>query len=108
MRTDGTARLRAMAERYRRPDWVRRLNAMADAVGGDARRIVPLDAAELLDEAERSLGEHTSGDFGDPAWRTRFTQLAAALDASTMHVVGRLMTRQELLPPLPTRFLLPR
>jgi len=108
MRTDGTARLRAMAERYRRPDWVRRLNAMADAVGGDARRIVPLDAAELLDEAERSLGEHTSGDFGDPAWRTRFTQLAAALDASTMHVVGRLMTRQELLRALRTRFLLAR
>src|SRR5262245_30025832 len=108
MRTEGTGRLRSMAERYRRPDWVRRLNAMADAVGGDARRIVPLDGAALLDEAERSLGERTAGDFGDSIWRTRFTRLAAALDASPMHVVGRLMTRQELLRALRTRMLLAR
>ena len=98
-----------MAERYRRPDWVRRLNAMAGSVGGDARSIVPLDAARLLDEAERSLGGRVpSGDFGDPRWRTRFTELCNALDASSMHVVGRLMTRQELLRGLRTRLLLTR
>lgn len=97
-----------MAERYRRPAWVRRLNAMADAVGGDARGIVPLDGPALLAEAERAIGERPSSDFGDPRWRTRFLELAAALDASTMHVVGRLMTRQELLRALRTRLLLAR
>jgi len=100
---------RLMAERYRRPDWVRRLNAMADSVGGDAGRIVPLDAASLLDAAERSLGGRVpSGDFGDPQWRTRFTDLCSALDTSPMHVVGRLMTRQELLRGLRTRLFLTR
>jgi hypothetical protein len=95
-----------MAERYRRPDWVRRLNAMAGSVGGDARRLVPIDAAALLREAEASLGGMPPGDFGDPEWRSRFGQLAAAVDASPMHVVGRLMTRQELLRGLRARLLL--
>ena len=99
-----SSRLRPMAERYRRPDWVRRVNAMADSVGGDARRIVPLDGATLLAEAEGSLGgEPPHGDFGDPAWRERFTKLVHALDAAPMHVVGRLMTRQELLRAARTR-----
>src|SRR5262245_726333 len=109
MRTEATGALRSMAERYRRPDWVRRLNAMADSVGGDPRRIVPLDPASLLEEAEHSVGgDVPHGDFGDPQWRSRFTQLARALDASPMHVVGRLMTRQELLRGLRTRLLLTR
>lgn len=93
-----------MADRYRRPDWVRRLNAMADSVGGDARRIVPLEGEAMLADA----GVEPGGDFGDPLWRTRFTRLVAALDASPMHVVGRLMTRQELLRALRTRLLLGR
>lgn len=103
MRARGDGRLR-MADRYRRPDWVRRLNAMADSVGGDARRIVPLDGEAMLAGAD----VEAAGDFGDPQWRTRFTQLAAALDAAPMHVVGRLMTRQELLRALRTRLLLGR
>ncbi|MBM4267437.1 MAG: sulfotransferase [Deltaproteobacteria bacterium] len=109
------ATLRPMAERYRRPDWVRRVNAMADSVGGEARRIVPLDGPALVAEAEHSLdGEvasgssASSGSFGDPEWRARFTALVSALDAAPMHVVGRLMTRQELLRGLRTRLLLTR
>ena len=99
----------SMAERYRRPDWVRRLNAMAGSVGGDARRLVSLDGAELLASAERALdGAMPRGDFGDPAWRERFTSLARALDAAPLTVVGRLMTRQELLRGLRTRLLLTR
>jgi hypothetical protein len=86
-----------MGERYRRPDWVRRLNAMAGSVGGDARRLVPIDPGELLELAAADLGGPPRGDFGDPAWRSRFTQLATAIDRSPMHVVGRLMSRQELL-----------
>jgi hypothetical protein len=91
-----------MAERYRRPDWVRRLNVMADAIGGDARRLVPIDGVSMLADAP------PAGDFGDPDWRARFADLAAALDASPMHVVGRLMTRQELLRTLRTRIMLGR
>jgi len=53
-------------------------------------------------------GRVPPGDFGDPRWRTRFTELCDALDASGMHAVGRLMTRQELLRGLRTRLLLTR
>jgi hypothetical protein len=80
---------------------------MAHAVGG-ARRLVPLDADELLEQATASLGGMPPGDFGDPRWRERFESLVAALDASTMHVVGRLLTKEEVLRSLRTRLLLNR
>jgi hypothetical protein len=89
-----------MAERYQRPAWVRRLNAMAGSVGGGtagARRLIPIDPDALLQEAESSFGASVASDFGDPAWRSHFRDIAAALDASPLHVVGRLMTKQELL-----------
>jgi hypothetical protein len=93
-----------MTERYRRPDWVRRLNAMADSIGGDARALVPIDARALLETAYRLAGSpDPQNDFGDPEWRARFTRLADGIDRSRMHVVGRLMTRQELLRSLVTR-----
>ena len=99
--------LRPMAERYRRPDWVRRVNAMAGSVGGDPRRVVPIVAEQMLRDTESSLGP-IRGSFGDPAWQTRFEELARAIDRSAMHVVGRLMSRQELLRALRTRWLLTR
>ena len=98
--------LAPMAERLARPDWVRRLNLMAGSVGGRARDLVPIDAEDLLQRAAASLGAVPAGDFGDPQWRERFESLTAAADASPMHVVGRLMTRQELLRSLRTRLLL--
>lgn len=101
------AKIASMRERYTRPDWVRRVNAMAVSVGG-ARRMVPIDAADLLTSACESVGGAPAGDFGDPRWQGRFEQLAAALDATEMHVVGRLLTRQELLRSLRTRLLLAR
>jgi hypothetical protein len=97
-----------MAERYRRPDWVRRVNAMADAVGGDARALVPIDASSLLHEAENAFGGRPTGDFGDPDWQQAFERLTAAIDAAPLHVVGRLMSRQELVRGLRTRLLLTR
>ncbi|MEN8158808.1 MAG: sulfotransferase [Myxococcota bacterium] len=103
--------IRSMSERYQRPDWVRRLNAMGDSVGGGpegARRLIPIDADALLTEAERSIGTLPTSDFGDPDWRRRFRELAPALDASPLHVVGRLLTKQELLRSLRTRLLLCR
>jgi hypothetical protein len=73
-----------------------------------ARRLIPIDADALLAEAEGSLGALPTSDFGDPAWRRRFGELARALDASALHVVGRLLTKQELLRSLRTRLALCR
>ncbi len=100
-----------MSARYRRPDWVRRLNAMADSVGDPevgARRIVPLDGEALLSCAEASLGGPMPHDLGDAGWRGRFLATVAAMDDAPLHVVGRLQTRQELLRALRTRHLLAR
>ena len=94
-----------MTDRLTRPDWVRRINLMAGSVGGDARHLVPIDAADLLDQAEAALGSMPAGDVGDPRWQERFEALVAAIDASPMHVVGWLMTKQELLRSLRARLL---
>ena len=98
--------LAPMTERLVRPDWVRRINLMAGSVGGHARDLVPLDAADMLDTAGAALGGLPEGDLGDPRWQERFEALVAAVDAAPMHVVGRLMTKQELLRSLRTRLLL--
>lgn len=96
--------MKTMAERYERPDWVRRINAMGESVGG-ARRLVPLDPDALIEDAVASL---RSDDFGGEAWRERFTSLVVELDASDMHAMGRLMTRQELARSLRTLGLMAR
>ncbi|MEZ4280417.1 MAG: sulfotransferase [Myxococcota bacterium] len=104
-------RMAPMAARYVRPDWVRRINAMGESVGGGAagaRRMVSLDADELLETARASLGGGPFGDFGDPKWEERLRALVQAFDAQPLNVVGRLMTRQELLRNLRTRLLLGR
>ncbi len=95
-----------MAERYSRPDWVRRINLMGDSIGGRPEDLVPIDAGELLKLATASVGDMPAGDLGDPEWQKRFEALAAELDASPMHLLGRLMTKQELLRSLRTRLLL--
>ena len=100
------APLAPMTGRLTRPDWVRRLNLMAGSVGGHARDLVPIDAADLLAAATTALGSTPDGDLGDPLWPQRFEALVAAVDAAPMHVVGRLMTKQELLRSLRTRLLL--
>ena len=98
--------LAPMADRLVRPDWVRRLNLMAGSVGGHARDLVPIDPGDMLDTAAVALGGLPDGDLGDPRWQERFETLATAIDASGMHTVGRLMTKQELLHSLRTRLLL--
>jgi hypothetical protein len=85
---------------YTRPDWVRRVNAMAHGVGGPAA-LVRLDADELIDAAQRATG---LDDFGDPSWEEPFRRLVAALDTEArLHVVGRLMSRHDVLRHLCTR-----
>ncbi len=110
-------RLAPLSERFERPAWVRRLNAMADSIGGagqGARRLIPIDADELIQTALASLdlgnlgNVDSIGDFGDPGWRDRFDSLVRGVDLFDMHVVGRLMTRQEILRSLRTRILLGR
>ena len=99
------SQLAPMTDRLARPDWVRRINLMAGAVGGHPRDLVPIDAGDLLDTATVSLGGLPAGDLGDPRWQERFEALVAAVDATPMHVVGRLMTKQELLRSLRARLL---
>jgi hypothetical protein len=98
-----------MAERYVRPEWVRRLIALGESLGdGGARRLIPLDADAMLDAACEALGGEAFGDFGDPDWEGRFRRLVEAVDAAPLHAVGRLVTRQELQRSLRTRLLLGR
>jgi hypothetical protein len=91
-----------MAQRYSRPDWVRRLNAMAGAAGS-AAHVVPLDTGGLIDAARESTGVAKVGDVGDGDWEGRLRALVASINASDLTVVGRLMTREELLRCLRTR-----
>ncbi len=99
------AKLKDLAEHYTRPDWVRRINAMGDSVGG-AEKLIPFDPEALV----RSAIESTGGldDFGsfDGDWHARLLSLVAELEATgDLHALGRLMTRQELLRGLRTRLL---
>jgi Sulfotransferase family len=97
--------LTPMSDRYQRPDWVRRLNAMGPAAGG-THRMVPLHADTLIDDARSSTGIADFGDLGDGDWEGRLRALVDAVNASDQHVVGRLMTREELARGLRTRLFL--
>jgi Sulfotransferase family len=94
-----------MTDRYVRPDWVRRTNGMGPAAGG-AVRMVPLNVDHMLEHTVASTGIDDPGDLGDGDWERRLRQLVEGINASPLHVVGRLLTREELLRGLRTRFLL--
>ncbi|MGH9262611.1 MAG: hypothetical protein ACRD08_22365, partial [Acidimicrobiales bacterium] len=81
--------LTPMGERYRRPDWVRRVNAMGSASGGPGR-LVPIDANGLLEHARASTGVDDPADLGDGDWEARLRGLVDAVNRSGLHVVGRL------------------
>jgi hypothetical protein len=91
---------------YTRPDWVRRINAMGESVGGP-EKLIPLDGDALVRTAREATGGLTDfGDF-DGDWRARFDSLIAEIEATgRLHTLGRLMTRQELLRGLRTRLLI--
>jgi len=99
---------RKLSEHYTRPDWVRRINAMGDSVGG-AEKLIPLEPDRLVRAAIDSTGGLSDfGDF-DGDWHTRFLSLIAELESTgKLNALGRLMTRQELLRGLRTRLLLTR
>lgn len=86
----------APALRYQprpRPEWVRGANAMGRAI--DSRHVVPLDERSLLDAAMANTG---LSDFGEDDWREPFRILLDDLERhAALHLVGRLMTRSDLL-----------
>lgn len=96
-----------MSQRTPRPDWVRRINVMADSVGG-AEHLISLDVPELVARAEKITGLRDFGDF-DGDWRGRLEALVAAIESEAkLSVIGRLQTRQEILRSLETRLFMAR
>jgi hypothetical protein len=76
-----------------RPEWVRGANDMGRAI--DARGTVPLNEESLL----RCASENTGlSDFGDDGWLEPFRILLKDLEETAdLNLVGRLMTRSDLL-----------
>lgn len=84
------------------PDWVRRLNLFGDAVG-DPRLIAGLDAGELLGLARTTTGLDDLGESEWPGWTETYERMLASIDAeSQLHLLGRVMTRSEVLRVLQT------
>ncbi|MBK7952196.1 MAG: sulfotransferase [Deltaproteobacteria bacterium] len=80
---------------------------MGDSVGG-AARMVSLDVDELVGLARKSTGLSEFGSF-DGDWRGRLESLVAGIESgANLNVVGRLMTRQEILRSLRTRLMITR
>jgi len=92
-------------KRLEHPQWVRRLNLFGPSVG-DARHVVGLDADELIALARRTTGLE---DFGDAGWEPAYRALLSALAGEAkLHLLGRLLTRAELLRVLQTKLRLQR
>lgn len=88
-----------------RPAWVERLIGHGDAAGG-AQNLVSLDAIELQAAAQASTRLE---DFGPATWVQHYETLLHSIhDESRLHLVGRIMTRTEVLRSLRTRLLLAR
>jgi hypothetical protein len=84
------------------PDWVRRLNLFGDAVG-DPRLVAGLDHAELLAVARAATGLDDLGEADWPGWTETYERQLASIDAeSQLHLLGRVITRAEVLRVLET------
>src|SRR5204863_9172192 len=84
------------------PDWVRRLNHFGDAVG-DARHIAELDPAGLLELARATTGLRDVGETEWPGWTETYQRQVSSIDAeANLHVLGRVLTRSEVLRVLQT------
>src|ERR1700733_15575527 len=79
------------------PDWVRRLNYFGESLG-DPRLVVSLDPAEMLDLARSSTGLVDLGEAEWPGWTEAYERLLRSVDAeSQLHLLGRVLTRSEVL-----------
>lgn len=76
-----------------RPDWVQRV--IDEGRHMDIRSLVPLEAEELMATARRNTG---LTDFGLGAWLEGFhTFLDSLEEEAELHLLGRLMTRSDIL-----------
>lgn len=83
--------------RLRHPDWVRRLNLLGEAVG-DPTTLVGLDPDELLATARATTGLLDVGEADWPGWENTFaTFLRSADTEANLHLLGRVVTRGEVL-----------
>ena len=94
-----------------RPRWVERLNRHADHAG-DARLLVPLEVDELIAASTAQVGlddfdwpaESGDGSGDGSGWRTHFEVFMEALERECpLHLVGRVLTRTDVLAALRNR-----
>ncbi len=79
------------------PEWVRRLNLFGD-IAGDPQHIVGLDPEELLAAARASTGLTDTGEEEWPGWDDTYRRLLTSIDTeSQLHLLGRVVTRGEML-----------
>ena len=91
---------------FPRPDWVRRINLMGKACGG-AENLIAIDADELITVAKKSTGLNDFGENIDGDWKSRFYALINLINQDAkLNVLGRLLTKQELLRCLRSRLFL--
>ena len=82
-----------------RPEWMTRIIEEGNCM--DISGVVPLDERSLLDTAKRNTG---LSDFGSEDWREPFQVLVGSMDKDAeLHLMGRLMARQEILQLLEAR-----
>ena len=94
-----------MLKKLEHPQWVRRLNLFGPSVG-DPRHVVSLDADELIALARKTTG---LDDFGDAGWEPACRALMTSLDSEArLHLLGRVLTRAEVLRVLQTKLRLQR
>ena len=98
--------MKTLAERFPRPDLVKRINLMAATVGG-AAELISLDTNGMVEASCRITGLSDFGDRIDGDWRGRLEGLVASLEAEAdLNVMGRLQVRQEILRCLQSRLFL--
>jgi hypothetical protein len=84
------------------PDWVRRMNLFGETTG-DPARMVSLDAEEMLAVARAVTGLDDLGETEWSGWEETYHRLLDSIDReSALHLVGRVMTRGEVLRVLET------
>ncbi|HEY4548220.1 MAG TPA: sulfotransferase, partial [Pedomonas sp.] len=76
-----------------RPDWLAKF--LEETAAWNIETVVPLDASELIETAQRNTGLK---DFGVDDWREPFEILVRSLnEEAELHLFGRLWTRHDLL-----------
>ena len=83
-----------------RPEWAARMIEHGNVLGG-AQHLVSLDGEDLIRAAMTATG---LTDFGGEDWRQHFGTLVRALEEeSNLHLVGRILTRTEIVRTLANR-----